>query len=93
MRQTDALRALAPERIHLLRYEELVDDIAGESAALFRALGLPFEEGCIDFHLSTGAVATASSEQVRRPLNRDGIGAARAYDAWLGRLKEALAQG
>jgi hypothetical protein len=35
-------------------------------------------------------VRTASSEQVRRPINRDGIGQWRPYEPWLGPLKEAL---
>ncbi|WEK48097.1 MAG: sulfotransferase [Candidatus Andeanibacterium colombiense] len=89
VRQTDALRSRTG-RIHLLDYEALVDDIAGEAGALFEALGLALEPQCLDFHLSSEPVATASSEQVRQPLNRRGIGAWRAYEPWLSPLKEAL---
>ena len=34
--------------------------------------------------------STASSEQVRRPINRDGVDQWRPYDAWLDPLKAAL---
>ena len=53
-------------------------------------LGLPFEQACLDFHRSDRAVRTASSEQVRRPINRDGVGQWRAYEPWLDPLKAAL---
>jgi hypothetical protein len=35
-------------------------------------------------------VRTASSEQVRRPISRDGLDQWRAFEPWLGPLKEAL---
>ena len=59
-------------------------------AALLGFLGLEFEPQCLDCHLSTDPVATASSEQVRRPLNREGIGSAEPYRQWLGPLIEEL---
>jgi hypothetical protein len=37
-------------------------------------------------------VATPSSEQVRRPINRDSIGSARPYREWLGPMIEELAE-
>src|SRR3546814_1883987 len=45
---------------------------------------------CMDFHTNARAVRTASSEQVRRPINRDGVGQWEPYDQWLGPLREAL---
>jgi hypothetical protein len=35
-------------------------------------------------------VRTASSEQVRRPINRDGVGQWLAFEPWLGPLRQAL---
>jgi hypothetical protein len=35
-------------------------------------------------------VRTASSEQVRRPINREGLDQWRPFEPWLGPLKEAL---
>jgi hypothetical protein len=53
---------------------------------------LPFEEACLQFHETKRAVRTASSEQVRRPINRDGVGQWRPYEAHLGPLREALGE-
>jgi hypothetical protein len=52
--------------------------------------GLPFERGCLSFFENERPVRTASSEQVRRPIYRDGIEQWRHYDEWLGPLRAAL---
>jgi hypothetical protein len=52
--------------------------------------GLPFEESCLKFYENARAVRTVSSEQVRRPVFRDGVNQWRHYEPWLGPLKEAL---
>ena len=80
----------APGRILQVRYEEVVEDIEAATRRILEFLDLPFEVDCLDFHLSTDPVATASSEQVRRPLNRKGIGSAEPYRRWLGPLIEEL---
>ena len=51
---------------------------------------LDFDPACLQFHKNTRPVRTASSEQVRQPLNRRGIGAWRPYAQWLEPLREAL---
>jgi hypothetical protein len=82
--------AVLPGRVHRVIHEALVDSPESEVRALLDYLGLPFEEACMNFHQNTRAVRTASSEQVRRPINRDGMDQWRPYEAWLGPLKEAL---
>ena len=52
--------------------------------------GLPFEEGVLRFHENQRAVRTASSEQVRQPIFRDGLEQWRHFDSWLEPLKSAL---
>ena len=42
------------------------------------------------FHRNARAVRTASSEQVRRPINRDGVDQWRPYAPWLEPLRAAL---
>jgi hypothetical protein len=42
--------------------------------------------------LASEAVATPSSEQVRRPINRDSIGSAQPYREWLGPMIEELGE-
>jgi hypothetical protein len=90
VRMVDAVDAQRPGGIIRVRYEDLVDDVEGETRRILDFLGLAYEPDCIDFHLSTAAVATPSSEQVRRPINREGIGSAVPYRAWLGPLIEEL---
>jgi tetratricopeptide (TPR) repeat protein len=90
VRLFDAMDRAAPGRILPMRYEEVVDDSEEAVRRMLDFLDLPFEADCLDFHLSTDPVATASSEQVRRPLNREGIGSAEPYREWLGPLIEEL---
>jgi tetratricopeptide (TPR) repeat protein len=84
------LAAALPAPPHLLIHERLIDDPEGEIATLLGHLGLPFEPACLAFHENARAVRTASSEQVRRPINRDGVDQWKPYEPWLDPLKEAL---
>ncbi len=86
VRLFDAVKTAAPDRILSVHYEDVVDDIKGQTRRMLGFLGLEYEADCINFHLSKDAVATASSEQVRRPLNREGIHSAEPYRQWLGPL-------
>jgi tetratricopeptide (TPR) repeat protein len=82
--------AVMPGHVHRVFHERLIDDLEGEVRALLDYLGLPFEQACLDFHTNDRAVRTASSEQVRRPINRDGVGQWRAMEEWLHPLVDAL---
>ena len=82
--------AVLQGRVHRVIHEELVATPEVEVQKLLDYLGLPFEDACLKFHENSRAVRTASSEQVRRPLNRDGMDQWKPYEAWLGPLKEAL---
>ena len=81
-----------PGVVHKIIYEDLVDDLEGEVRRLFDYLELPFEESCLRYFETERAVHTPSSEQVRQPINRSGIGKWRNYDPWLGEMKEALGE-
>lgn len=82
--------AVLPGRVHRVIHEHLVDDPETQVRAMLDYLAVPFEEGCMEFHTNRRAVRTASSEQVRRPINRDGMGQWQPYEQWLGPLKSAL---
>jgi hypothetical protein len=82
--------AVQPGRVHRVIHEALLDDPEGEVRAMLAYLNVPFEEACLAFYMNDRAVRTASSEQVRRPINRDGVDQWRPYDAWLAPLKAAL---
>jgi tetratricopeptide (TPR) repeat protein len=79
-----------PKRVHRVIHERLVDDTEAEVRRLLGYLGLPFEDSCLRFYENDRAVRTPSAEQVRRPINREGMEQWRAYEPWLGPLKEAL---
>ena len=79
-----------PGRVHRVFYERMVDDTESEVRRLLAYCGLPFEEGCLRFFENTRAVRTASSEQVRKPIYREGVDHWRHFEPWLGPLKQAL---
>ena len=82
--------AVQPGRVHRVIHEALLDDPEAEVRAMLAWLDQPFEDACMAFHTNARAVRTASSEQVRKPINRDGVGQWRPYDKWLDPLKQAL---
>jgi hypothetical protein len=71
-------------------YEDLVESPDNEVRKLLAFLGLVFEDACLRPHESDRLVLTASAEQVRRPINRDGLGHWRHFEPWLGPLKAKL---
>ena len=79
-----------PGRVVRVFHENMVEDSAAEIRHLLDALGFPFEEACLRFWENDRAVRTASSEQVRRPIFREGTDQWRMFDPWLGELKAAL---
>ena len=82
--------AVLPGRVHRVIYERMVEDTEAEVRRLLDYCGLPFDERCLRFYENTRGVRTASSEQVRRPINREGMDQWAHYEPWLGPLKEAL---
>ena len=81
-----------PGAVLRVEHEDVLQDLEGQVRRMLDYLGLPFEQACVDFHQNTRAVRTASSEQVRRPINRSGQNAWQPYDPWLGDLHSALGQ-
>ncbi|HET7126629.1 MAG TPA: tetratricopeptide repeat protein, partial [Lysobacter sp.] len=79
-----------PGCVHRVIYEDMVADTESEVRRLLDYCGLLFEEACLRFFENPRAVRTASSEQVRQPIYRDGIDHWRHYEAWLGPLRAAL---
>lgn len=90
VRAMDHFDAVLPGYVHRVIHEQMLDDAEGEIRRLLGHLGLPFEEACLNFHENKRAVRTASSEQVRRPINRDGVDQWKPYEQHLEPLKRAL---
>ena len=82
--------AVLPGRVHRVLYEDMIDDTEATVRALLAACGLAFEPACLAFHQTERAVRTASSEQVRRPIFREGTDAWKPFEPWLDPLKAAL---
>jgi tetratricopeptide (TPR) repeat protein len=82
--------AVLPGKILHVQHEDVLDDLETQVARMLDYLGLPFEQACLDFHTTERAVRTASSAQVRQPLNRKGVGAWRPFEPYLNPLKKAL---
>jgi len=81
---------VAPSRVHRVVYEKMVEDTESQVRALLDYCGLAFEPSCLRFYENSRAVRTASSEQVRRPIFRDGVDQWRNFEPWLTPLKQAL---
>lgn len=84
--------AAMPGAVTRVFHETLVADPQAEVHRLLTALGIEFEDACLRFHENRRAVRTASSEQVRRPVNRDGIGQWRRYADRIDPLRAAVGE-
>ena len=62
-----------PNRILRVNNEDIIDDLEGQVKRMLDFLELPFEESCIKFYETDRSVRTASSEQVRKPINKSGM--------------------
>ena len=83
--------AVLPGKVLRVQHENVVDDLEGNVRRLLSFCGLDFEPSCLEFYKTERSVRTASSEQVRRPIFKDGLDQWRNFDPWLGPIKAALA--
>lgn len=90
VRAMDHYDRVLPGRVHRVIHERLLEEPEAEVRAVLDYLGLPFEAACLEFYRSSRPVRTASSEQVRRPLNKDGVGQWQPFEPWLEPLRRAL---
>jgi len=79
-----------PGRVLRIHYEDVVEDLETNVRRLLDYCGLGFESGCIEFHRTARNVQTASAEQVRRPIYREGLEQWRHFEPWLAPLRESL---
>ena len=82
--------AVLPGRVLRVWYEDVVEDLEGNVRRILEFCSLEFEPACVDFYKTERSVRTASSEQVRQPIFRDGLFQWRNYEPWLGPLKDSL---
>ena len=76
-----------PGRVLRVEHESVVEDLEGNVRRILDFCGLPFEPACLEFHKTARSVRTASSEQVRQPIFREGLDQWKHYEPWLLPLK------
>lgn len=79
-----------PGRVLRVQHEDVINDLEDSVRRILDYCDLPFEQSCVEFYKTDRRVHTASSEQVRRPINRDGVDRWKSYEEWLEPLKAAL---
>ena len=73
-----------------VQHEDVVDDLESNVRRILNFCGLEFEPRCVEFHKTVRSVRTASSEQVRQPIYREGLEQWKNFEPWLAPLVEAL---
>lgn len=79
-----------PGRVLRVLNEDLIDEPEREIRRILDYCGLEMEPAVLRFHETKRPVRTASSEQVREPLNDRGQGRWRSFDRHLSLLRETL---
>ena len=79
-----------PGKVHRVIYENMIEDTENEIRRLLHYCGLDFEDNCLNFYKTKRTVRTPSSEQVRQPIYKKGIGHWKNFEPWLTDLKKTL---
>jgi tetratricopeptide (TPR) repeat protein len=79
-----------PGKVLRVQYEDVVANLEPNVRRLLEFCDLPYESQCVEFYKTERNVRTASSEQVRQPIFREGLDQWRNFEPWLEALKEAL---
>ena len=82
--------AVLPGKVLRVQHENVVEHLEDNVRRVLEFCGLEFEPACLEFYKTERSVRTASSEQVRQPIYKEGIDQWRNFEPWLGPLKAAL---
>jgi tetratricopeptide (TPR) repeat protein len=87
-------RSVLPQNTILeVPYEGLVGHQELWSRRMLEFIELPWDPACLNFHQSRRTVSTASSWQVRQPLNNSSVERWRHYEPFLGPLFDLASSG
>lgn len=78
---------LFPNRIHVVDYEDLVQDVQSQSRDLVQFAEEPWSDQCLEFHINPRQVTTSSVAQVRKPIYKSSVGRWRRFRRQLAPLK------
>jgi len=79
-----------PGKILRIQHEDVVNDLEGSVRGVLDFCELEFEPQCVEFYKTERSIRTASSEQVRRPIFKEGLDQWRNFEPWLEPLRTAL---
>jgi len=82
--------AVLPGRVLRVWYEDVVNDTKSSVRRILELCGLEYQPSCLEFYKTQRSIQTASSEQVRQPVFRDGLCEWQNYEPWLDSLKHGL---
>ena len=86
----DHWNEVLPNKILRVNNEDIIDDLEGQVTKMLEFLEVPFEDSCITFYETDRSVRTASSEQVRKPINKSGMDRWKPYAKNLKPLLDGL---
>lgn len=84
--------SVIPGKVLRVDHEDVVENLDANVRRILEFCGLDFETQCVEFHKTERSIRTASSEQVRRPIFKEGVDQWRNYDAFLAPLRAALGE-
>jgi tetratricopeptide (TPR) repeat protein len=82
--------AVLPGKILRVQHEDVVANLEANVRRILEFCELDYEPQCVEFYKTERSVRTASSEQVRQPIFKEGLDQWRHFEPFLGPLKAAL---
>jgi tetratricopeptide (TPR) repeat protein len=82
--------SVSPNSVLRVHYENVVADLDTQVARILEYCELPFEAECLNYYNTERAVRTASSEQVRQPIYREGVAQWTHFKPFLSALEGVL---
>jgi len=81
-----------PNKVICVQYENLVQNTEQQVRQILAHCNLAFENNCLKFYENKRAVKTASSEQVRQPINSKGMVQWKNFEVYLQPLAKILGE-
>jgi tetratricopeptide (TPR) repeat protein len=76
-------QSVLPERVLVLKLRDWVEEFDATLRRVLAFLDLPYDAACEQFHTQERRVLTVSRQQVRQPINREGLNRWQPYEDFL----------